>query len=84
MVKIEDLLKKLIRLNIHPKFYSIGFDIKENAYNIERMFNGEYALFYLERGERINERVFKTEEEALLHLISSLEKNLKYGLDLSN
>lgn len=80
----EQLLIKLILLNIHPKYFSIGSEIKENAYNIEKLFDGKYAVYYLERGEKIALKTFDSDEEALSQLISCLEKNLKYGLDLSN
>ncbi len=80
----EELLKKLIMLNVHPKFYSIGVEIKDNAINIERLYNGKYAVYYLERGEKNDLKTFDTEEEALAELIKSLEVDLKYGLDLSH
>ncbi len=80
----EHLIVKLISLNIHPKYFSISIEIKENAYNIEKLFDGKYAVYYLERGEKNELNTFDSEEEALSQLISCLEKNLKYGLDLSS
>lgn len=82
-MEIVELLKELINLNIHPRHYSIGPEIKDNAYNIERVPNGHYAVYYLERGEKIGRKVFDTEEKALAELIASVKGNLKHGLDLS-
>jgi hypothetical protein len=79
----SELLKKLIKLNIHPKFYSIGEEIKDNAENIEKRSNGSFLVYYLERGEKNNLKIFGSEEEALEELIHRLKINLDYGLDLS-
>lgn len=79
----EELIKKLISLNVHPKYYSVGVEIKDNAHNIERLYNGKYAVYYLEKGKKNGFIVFDSEEEALEELIKNLEFDLKYGLDLS-
>ena len=79
----EELLRKILSLNIHPKYFSVGVEIKDNAYNIERYHDGRYAVYYLERGEKNGLKLFDTEEEALQQLMKGLEANLKYGLNLS-
>lgn len=70
-------------LNVHPRHYSIGIEIKDNAINIERLSNGKYDVYYLERGEKNSCKTFDTETEALDNLIERLETNIRYGLDLS-
>lgn len=84
MMEKAELLKRLIQLNVHPKHYSIGGEIKDYAQNIERLHNGKYAYYYLERGEKNGFKVFDSEDEALLELIKGLEMNLKYGVNLSD
>jgi hypothetical protein len=82
-MKKEELLKRLIHLNVNPIHYSIGQEIKDDACNIERLANGQYAVYYLERGEKCGLKVFDNEDEALLELIIKLEFNLKSGVDLT-
>ena len=79
-----DLLSKLLQLNLSSKYYSLGNEIKEDAYNIERLYNGKYALYFLERGEKVGLKIFNTENEAIGQLIQSLEFNIKIGHDLSD
>ncbi len=82
MEKVE-LLRKLIKLNVPPRYYSIGEEIKDYAHNIEKLYNGTYAVYYLERGEKSGLKIFNTEEEALSKLIERLEEDIKDGLDIS-
>lgn len=82
-MSVEDLLKKLIGMNIHPRHYTIGQEIKDYATNIELLANGKYAVYYLERGEKVGLKKFATEEEALTELIQNLEFEIKLGSDLT-
>lgn len=82
-MSIEVLLKTLIMMNVHPKYYSIGVEIKDDAYNVERLPNGKFAEYYMERGTNNGLKVFDTEQEALQQLVEDLKANMSYGVDLS-
>ncbi len=77
------LLDKLKSLNVDIKYYSLGYEIKDNAYDIEKLSNNKFAVYYLERNEKVGLKIFETEIEALDHLIKSLSFNIKNGIDLS-
>lgn len=81
MDKVQ-LLKQLINLNIPPRYYSIGPEIKESAHNIELLASGKYALYYLERGEKVGMKIFDTEDDAMTALISRLKQDIADGLNL--
>jgi len=78
-MKKEGLLAELTALNVLQKYYSIGNEIKDDAYNIERIANGKYAYYYYERGEKQGYR----EYEALVKLIEILKFNLDNKTDLT-
>lgn len=78
-----ELVQKLEDLKIHPKYYSIGIEVKDNAYNIERIYDGTYAVYFLERGEKNDLHVFNDEEDANDFIYSIFLTHRKYGIDLS-
>lgn len=82
-MKKEGLLAELTALNVLQKYYSIGNEIKDDAYNIERTANGKYAFYYYERGEKQGYREYEEEDEALVKLIESLKFNLDNKNDLT-
>lgn len=82
MNKIE-LITKLILKGINEKYYSLGEEIKENAYNIELLPNGRYAVYYMERGEKSELKEFSNEEDANQNLFTRIVFNVENGLDLS-
>lgn len=69
-----ELLKNIIKLNIHPIHYSIGEELKDDALNIERIQNGTFNVYYSERNKRLDIRNFEKEEDALLELYNYLVK----------
>lgn len=79
----SELLERLIKLNVPPKYYSIGGEIKDNAHNIELLPDRTYAVYYLERGEKAGKKIFRTKEEALAKLIERLKQDIADGLDLN-
>ena len=79
----EELLKKLEVLNVHPKYYSLGVEIKDLAYNIELMSNGSYAVYYLERNEKNGIKYYDRIEDAYQNLYDSIKFNIDQNLDLS-
>lgn len=64
------LLSQLKALNISPRYYSLGGEIKDDAYNIEKLSNNQFAFYYLERKEKIGLKIFQTEVEVLDHFIA--------------
>ena len=80
---IQNLVKELKKLNVDPRYYAYGGELKNNAYNIEKMYNGKFAVYYLERGEKCGLKVFDKETDANLELLNSLKFDLEHGLDLT-
>ena len=66
--------------------YSLDGDISRDAYCLYQSAN-TWSTFFLERGLRQNEKFFKTESEACLHLLSTMMRHRKiirlYGLNPS-
>ena len=79
----KELLKNLNNLNVSPKYYGILGNIKDDAYIIEQLSNGKYKVYYSERGEQCEVKVYENESEACKELLSRIEFNLSNGLDLS-
>ena len=79
----KDFLSKMRELNVHHKFYSIDGQEKEYAFNILPNKDGSYVVFYLEKGESIDRKLYPDENSALLALLIEIEKELSYGSDLS-
>lgn len=49
----EEIVKRLKELNISTNYYSLGYELKNNAINIHTLPNGKYSIFSLdERGEK--------------------------------
>jgi len=78
-----EILEELSSLKILPKYYSIGYEIKDYAYNIERLADGRYAYYYLERAEKIGYQVYDNKVDALAKMIKALKSNLIYKIDLT-
>jgi|TARA_Y100000589_G_C26984647_1_gene560066 hypothetical protein len=79
----QELIKQLNKLKVDPKYYAIGGELKDNAHNVERLYNGTYAVYYLERGEKCGLKIFDTESEANIELLNSIKFDIENGLDLS-
>jgi hypothetical protein len=79
----EELMKRIEELKIHPKYYSLGIEVKDLAYNIEQMPNGSYAVYYLERNEKCGIKYFDRVEDAYQNLYEGLKFNIDHNLDLS-
>lgn len=79
----DDVIEILKNLKVHPKHYAIGGELKDYAINVERMHNGQYAVYYSERGEKSKLKYYSDENEAYKDLLSRIKENLDYGLDLS-
>ncbi|MFO7951519.1 MAG: hypothetical protein R6U91_01735 [Bacillota bacterium] len=79
----QELIKELERLKVNPKHYAIGGELKDNAHNVERLADGSYATYYLERGEKCGLKIFDSEGQANESMLNSILFDLKNGLDLS-
>lgn len=75
MTRVQ-ILKKLNELNISPNDYSLGYEIKNSAFNIHTLANGKYMIFSLdERGEKTVIRTnINTEGEAFDEFYILLKK----------
>lgn len=79
-----DVLQILIQtLRVNPRFFSIGNEIKDNATNVELLYDGKYAVYALERGIKNNLKIFDTKDEAYSELIRRMEFDIKNGFNLS-
>ena len=81
-MKKEELIKHLNEGDILPEYYSLGYEIKNNACNIHSLPNGKFELFELdERGG--NKKVIKTnissEEEAFDKMYEYFEWDINYN-----
>jgi len=79
----KKVLEELIQLNVLPKYYSIGYEIKDYAYNIEKLAKGKYAFYYYERGKKMGYQEYESKCEALMKLIQKLKFNLDNKTDLT-
>jgi hypothetical protein len=79
----DELIRELEKLKVKAKYYSIGGELKDNAINVERLPNGEYAVYYLERGDKVGLRVFKSELEANTALYKRILFDIEQGLNLT-
>jgi hypothetical protein len=77
----EDLIEALNQLKIHPKHYAIGGELKDYAQNVEKLPNGKYAVYYLEKSEKNAIKYFDDEFSA--ELFDRYKKQVSYGLDFS-
>lgn len=82
-MNFKELLEKLNNLNVSPKYYGILGNLKDDAYIIERLSNGKYKVYYSERNEQCEVKIFENESDACKELLSRIEFNLSNGLDLS-
>jgi hypothetical protein len=79
----EDLIEALNQLKIHPKHYAIGGELKDYAQNVEKLPNGKYAVYYLEKSEKNAIKYFDDEFSAFDELFDRYKKQVSYGLDFS-
>ncbi len=79
----QELVKKLENFNVNPRYYAIGGELKDNAYNVEKLTNGTYSVYFSERGEKCGLKTFGQENEANNALFNNVIFDLEHGLDLS-
>ena len=62
-MKLEDLATVLTQFGVDPHAFGIGNNAKEGVYCLTSEADG-WHCFFLERGLRVDERLFNTEWEA--------------------
>lgn len=65
----EVLLKLLDKLEILPSSYSLNHEFRDDNY-ILSVENGKWYVYHLERGEKHNEKIFDSEDEACRHFLT--------------
>lgn len=65
------LRELLDRENVDPDAYSFEGGTPDDTYVVEQT-AGNWAVYYCERGLRIGERIFASEDEACRHLLDLL------------
>lgn len=75
----KDLKKKLDELEIYPNLYSVDGELLADRTVLYNSFN-DWIVFYLdERGNRNNQKVFHSEDEACqyIYLLRKRKENLE-------
>lgn len=79
----QEFLKRMDELKVHPKFYSIDGIAKEYAFNLQELSKNKFAVFYLEKGEKIDENTFDNKNSAYEFLFREINEEIECGIDLS-
>jgi len=75
-MKINDLLKELIKINIEAKRYSINSGLKIDAHILEENHGIWEYYYYDEKGIKNETTIFSNEEDACLFLLEQLKKEV--------
>lgn len=80
----EEFIEAVNKLKIDPIYYSIDGEIREDTFNLEIYPDtGLYITYYLERGDKIEQNLYFTPEEAYDWIYKKLKSGLDHGLDLT-
>ena len=71
MDKLE-LRRRLNQHRVRPDHYSLDGRLKNDAFILEET-HGKWTVFYFERGDRYDERVFDSEERACGYIYGMLK-----------
>lgn len=74
-MKIDELKIKLKELGVPGVLYSLRGGAPSEKYCIQEK-DGRWYTYYSERGERTNERIFSSEDEACEDLLRRLKREL--------
>lgn len=75
-MKKEELKIKLQELGVNENVYSLNDGLKFDAFNVEENY-GMWYVFYYERGDRCEERLFLDESDAYKYLYERFIKELQ-------
>ena len=75
----DQLIQELTRLKINPVFYSLDGELKENAVILKKIKDNKIAVFFLERGEAVNPKIFKEYDKAHDEILKLFQKELKHN-----
>lgn len=76
-MKLDELKQKLLLSNAPERWYSIDDGLKADAYILYKNYS-IWEYFYLdERGNRLDYKIFKEEEEAYEHLWQKIKNRLE-------
>ena len=79
-MNIDQLKKELSRNNINPQCFSIGMPWPVDGYCLDNN-NGNWEVFYVERGEKHNVSQYNTESDACDKLLELLLEYPIFRLD---
>jgi hypothetical protein len=82
-MKKEELIRRMCELNVHERYFSLEYEIKDYAFNIEKLANGLFSVYFLENSEKCKVKTFSMIEEAYQYLYDRIKFNIDNGLDLS-
>lgn len=73
-MNLRELKRVLDREGFNPGRYSLKGGLPDERYCLERR-DGGWSVYYSERGEKVEERVFATESEACEDLLRRVRKD---------
>lgn len=74
----EELKRRLDELRVNPGFYSLNGELLPDRLVLYRSYD-TWTVFYLdERGNRHDEQIFFSEEEACSYLYERLKQSIKF------
>lgn len=75
----EEFLKWMKEWDVYPGNYNIGELVKDTSWNLLKIAENEYTVFYQEKGEIDNRQLFFTYEDALDYLYEQIKSEVDLG-----
>ena len=76
-MNVKELSERLILEGIPSNSYSIEEGIPDDKICLRKI-NNRWEVYFSERGEKSNTRIFHTEEEACMNMYERLKDMMKY------
>ena len=79
-MKVDEVTDFLIREGVRPRFFAINTVVADDAVVLYQEGPARWVVFYAERGERIGEKVYDSEDAACRALIKEarfLEQDMR-------
>jgi hypothetical protein len=75
--ELEEILRQR---KVDPSAYSLGGGLPAEKYTLDHA-GSKWSVYYSERGQKNDERIFDFEDEACRYLLNLLSSDLSTGLD---
>ncbi|MCH5716912.1 hypothetical protein [Niabella hibiscisoli] len=77
-MNVEELKTILKSLNVPDQWYAINDGLKADALILYENYKCWELFYYSERGDRLDHKVFETEEEACLYLLERIKTQASF------